>query len=139
MDQYVQGRRCAILEEKALMQLELAVRFVDHVTIIDMTGHLTLGERCSLFRETAKGLFEAGHTHVLLNLRGLTYIDSAGLGELTSCYITASRMGGKAGVVSARGKVEQVLQITHLSDLFVSFSDEDEAVGSFSRAGGGNF
>ncbi len=113
------------------MNPEAAVRLVGSVAIVDMTGRFTLGEGCSLLRDTVKELLESGRKHILLSLKGVTYIDSSGLGELAACYVTASRMGGQLKILNAQGKVHDVLQVTRLFTVFVSFADEAEAIRSF--------
>jgi len=113
------------------MNLEVAVRPVGNVAVVDMTGRLTLGD--SLFRATVKELLESGRKHILLGLNGLTYIDSSGLGELTTCYITARRVGRQVKILNAQRKVHEMLEITGLFKLFESFSDEAEAIRSFGQ------
>lgn len=113
------------------MKLQLSVRMVENVAVVDLAGHFTLGEGCLLFHDTVKELFESGHRHILLSLTGLTYIDSSALGELTTCYITASRLGGQVRILNPRGRVHDMLEITRLFTVFVSFTDEAEAIRSF--------
>ena len=111
--------------------MAVAVRHVDNVALVDMTGRLTLGEGCSLLRDTVKELLESGRKHILLSLKGMTYIDSSGLGQLAGCYVTTSRMGGQLKILNAQGKVHDMLQVTRLFTVFVTFSDEAEAIRSF--------
>jgi anti-sigma B factor antagonist len=110
---------------------EIAVRAVANVEVVDMTGRLTLGDGCSLLRDTVRELLNSGRTQILLNLKGVTYIDSSGLGQLAGCYVTASRMGGQLKILSGQGKVNDLLQVTRLFTVFVTFSDEGEAIRSF--------
>jgi anti-sigma B factor antagonist len=117
------------------MNLEVAVRFVGNVAVVDTTGRITLGDECTLFRNTMRELFESSHKDILLNFKGLTYVDSAGLGELTTCYITSCRKGGQVRIVNARIKIQQILEITHLLTFFMIFSDETEAIRSFGPEG----
>jgi anti-sigma B factor antagonist len=113
------------------MHPEVAVRLVGNVAVVDMTGRLTLDEGCSLLRESVKELLESGRKHILLSLKGVTYIDSCGLGQLAGCYVTASRMGGQLKILNGQGKVNDMLQVTRLFTVFVTFSDEAEAIRSF--------
>jgi anti-sigma B factor antagonist len=112
-------------------EVAVAVRHVGNVALVDMTGRLTLGEGCSLLRDTVKELLESGRKHILLSLKGMTYIDSSGLGQLAGCYVTASRLGGQLKILTAQGKVHDMLQVTRLFTVFVTFSDEAEAIRSF--------
>jgi len=113
------------------MNPEVAVRLVDNVALVDMTGRLTLGEGCNLLRDTVKELLESGRKCIVISLRGVTYIDSSGLGQLAGCYVTASRMGGQLKILNGPGKVNDMLQVTRLFTVFVTFSDEAEAIRSF--------
>jgi len=113
------------------MNPEAAVRHAGEVAIIDMKGRLTLGEGCSLLRNTVKELIGSGRRQILLSLNGVTRIDSSGLGELAACYATASRLGGQFKILNAPGKVNDMLQVTRLFTVFVTFADEAEAIRSF--------
>ena len=113
------------------MNLDVAVRQVGDVALVDMAGRFTLGEGCGLLRDTVKGLLESGRKQILLSLKGVTFIDSSGLGQLAGCYVTASRMGGQLKILHSPGKVSDMLQVTRLFTVFVTFSDEAEAIRSF--------
>ena len=113
------------------MNSQVAVRLAGDVAIVDMTGRLTLGEGSALLRDTVKQLLDSGRKHILLSLQGVTYIDSSGLGQMAGCYVTASRMGGQLKILHAQGKVNDMLQVTRLFTVFVTFSDEAEAIRSF--------
>ena len=113
------------------MNPEVAVRLVGDAAIVDMKGRFILGEGCNLLRDTVKGLLESGRRNILLNLQGVTYIDSSGLGEMAGCYVTVSRLGGQLKILSAQGKVNDMLRVTRLFSVFVTFSDEAEAIRSF--------
>jgi anti-sigma B factor antagonist len=110
---------------------EVEVRLAGNVAIVDMTGRVTLGEGCNLLRETVKQLLNSDRKHILLNLKNVSYIDSSGLGQLAGCYVTTSRMGGQLKILNTEGKVHDLLQITKLFTVFVTFSDEAEAIASF--------
>jgi anti-sigma B factor antagonist len=113
------------------MNPEVSVRLVGDVAIVDMSGRFTLGAGCSLLRDAVKELLESGRKHILVSLRSITYIDSYGLGQLTGCYVTASRMGGQLKILHGPGKVNDMLQVTRLFTVFVTFSDEAEAIRSY--------
>lgn len=114
---------------------ELAVRRIGDVSIVDIVGRIALGEGCDLLRDAVKELLDSGQKQILLSLNGVTYIDSSGLGQLLSSYVTASRLGGQLKILIGQGKVHEMLQITRLFTVFVTFSDETEAIGSFSPLG----
>src|SRR5262249_34423962 len=103
----------------------------DDVAILDLTGRITLGEGSGILRDTIKDLVDAGESRILVNLRDVTYIDSAGLGELVGAYATVRRQGGQVKLVNTLSKVDNLLQITKLYTVFVSYDDEAAAVASF--------
>lgn len=113
------------------MSATAAVRHSGNVAIVDLAGRITLGEGCGLVRDTIKGLVNGGARNLLINLRNVTYIDSAGLGELVGSYATISNMGGNIKLLHVEGKVKDLLQITKLYTVFVTFSDEAAALKSF--------
>ena len=77
------------------MSIKASTRLVDGVTIVDLSGRITLGEASSTLRETVRDLISKGQKNILLNLGDVTYIDSSGIGELVSSYTSVSNQGGK--------------------------------------------
>jgi anti-sigma B factor antagonist len=97
------------------------------ITVVEISGRIVGGEEAVLLRDKVKRLL-AGATDVVLNLSGLTFIDSAGLGALVS-LLTSSRAAGRMlRLVSVRGRVRQLLDITRLSSVFEIYGDVDQAV-----------
>ena len=113
------------------MALKSNVRQVGNVAIVELAGRITLGEECAHLRETLKGLQAAGQRAVVLNLKDVTYIDSAGLGELVGAYASMSNQGGEIKLLNVQNKVSDLLQVTKLFTVFASYNDESEAVRSF--------
>jgi anti-sigma B factor antagonist len=109
------------------------VREEDGITIVDLSGRVTLGEGACTVRDTVKRLMDRGDMRILLNLRDVTYIDSAGLGELVGSYATMTNRGGQIKLLHAQNKVQDALRVTRLHGLFESFLDEAEALRSFTR------
>ena len=107
------------------------VRHVGNVAIIDLAGRITLNDGAGSIRTAVQGVLADGHKSILLNLSGVEYLDSAGLGEMSSAYITVARQGGKLKLLNPQPKVHNLLQVTRMYSLFVSFSDESSAVASF--------
>lgn len=101
------------------------------VTVVDLSGRMTLGEGCGVIRDTVKRLVESGEKLIVLNLAGVNYIDSAGLGELVGAYATVTNQGGALKLLNVQKYVHEVLQITRLYSVFEAFSDEKEALASF--------
>ena len=113
------------------MSLSTEVREYSGVTIVDMTGRITLGEESGHVRDTVRGLLDGGATKIVLNLAGVTYIDSSGLGELVSAYTTSRNQGCEIKLLNVQSKVQDLLQITKLHTVFHCLTDETEAVTSF--------
>jgi anti-sigma B factor antagonist len=118
------------------MALKANVRQTGDVAIVDLAGRITLGEECALLRETLKGLQTAGHKAVVLNLKDVGYIDSAGLGELVHAHASVANQGGEIKLLNVGPKVGDLLQVTKLFTVFASYTDEAEAVRSFGSAAG---
>jgi len=118
------------------MSAKANVRQSGNVTIIDLSGRITLGEGSGLLRSTVKDLVAAGHNQILLNLKDVSYIDSAGLGEMVGSYASVSNQGGNVKLLNVQSKVTDLLQITKLFTVFATYTDENEAVRSFAVAAG---
>jgi anti-sigma B factor antagonist len=116
------------------MSLKAAVRRVDDVNIIDLAGRITLGEGSGLVRNSIKELVNSGQKNILVNLKEVTYIDSAGLGELVGAYATVTNMAGNIKLLHPQSKVHDLLQVTKLYTVFIAFDDETEALSSFAAA-----
>jgi anti-sigma B factor antagonist len=106
-------------------------RVVDGVTILDLKGKMTLGEGDELLRDKVNSLLLQGRKNILLNLEGVPYIDSAGLGEIVRTYTTVSRQGGKLKLVNLTKRITDLLSITKLLTVFETFDSEQDAVRSF--------
>jgi anti-sigma B factor antagonist len=117
------------------MSTKAAVRHSGDVAIVDLAGNVTLGQGTGMIRNTIKDLLNAGDKNILLNLREVGYLDSSGLGELVGAYATVTNMGGRIKLLNAQTKVSNLLQVTKLYTVFVTFTDETEAVRSFAADG----
>jgi anti-sigma B factor antagonist len=106
-------------------------RQVNGVTVVDMSGRITLGEGSVILRETVKDLLAKGHKKILLNLGDVSYIDSSGIGELVSAFTSVRREGGELKLLKLTKKVHDLLQITKLYTVFDIKDDEAGAVQSF--------
>jgi len=115
------------------MACKATVRQVGDVTVVDLSGRITLGDGSGTVRETVKGLIGKGQKQILLNLADVSYIDSAGLGELVGCYATMTNQGGQIKLLNAQSKVRDLLQVTKLYTVFENFTDEAAAQRSFER------
>lgn len=114
--------------------MKATIRQVDSVTVVDISGRITLGEGCSQLRELIRNEVAKGNKHVLLNMADVTYIDSSGIGELVSAYTAVSNQGGQLKLLSLTKKVHDLLQITKLYTVFDVHDDEVKAITSFEKA-----
>ena len=113
------------------MTMKASTRQVYVVTIIDLSGRITLGEGSVVLRDTIRESVGKGVKKILLNLGDVTYIDSSGIGELVSAYTTVRNQGGELKLLNLTKKVHDLLQITKLYTVFDVRDDEAGAVGSF--------
>ena len=113
------------------MSIKASTRQVDKVTIVDMSGRITLGEGSSTLREAVRDLVSKGQKKILLNLGDVSYIDSSGIGELVSSFTSVSNQGGNLKLLNLQKKVHDLLQITKLYTVFEVHTDEAAAVRSF--------
>jgi anti-sigma B factor antagonist len=113
------------------MSLKMGTREVKDIIIIDLSGRLTMGEACAAIREEV--LDEVGHgfKKILLNLAEVSYIDSAGLGELTSAYTSVKNRNGQLKLLNLTKRVHDLMQITKLYTVFDVYDDERTAIASF--------
>lgn len=114
--------------------MEIAERTVNDVTILDLKGKMTLGEGDELLKDRINSLLAAGRKKLLLNLEGVPYIDSAGLGEIVRTYTTVSRQGGNLKLLSLTKRITDLLAITKLLTVFETFESENDAVQSFAAS-----
>ncbi len=112
--------------------MKIAVREVQGVTIIAPSGKITIGVGDVALREAVREALDRGARQMLIDLAGVTTIDSSGIGELVSAYTTVTHRGGKLKLFNMPPKVNDILQITQLITVFDVFADEHEAVQSFS-------
>lgn len=113
------------------MALTIASREVDGVSILDMSGRITLGEGSVQLRDAVRDLIGKGQKSILLNLADVNYIDSSGLGELVSAYTSVKNQGGALKLLKLTKKVHDVLQLTKLYTVFDIYDDEAKAIASF--------
>ncbi|HSZ21088.1 MAG TPA: STAS domain-containing protein [Candidatus Acidoferrum sp.] len=113
------------------MSFKATTREVGDVTVIDMDGRITLGEGSALLRDLIRANLARGRKKIVLNLAGIIYIDSTGLGELVSGYRLIKSEGGEIKLLNLNKKVTDLLQITRLYTVFDIHNQETQAVSSF--------
>jgi anti-sigma B factor antagonist len=113
------------------MSMTLTTREVGGVTLVDLSGKITLGEGGVTLRDEVRKLVAAGQKKIVLNLADVNYIDSSGLGELVSAYTAVKNAGGELKLLNLTSKVRDLLVITKLVTVFDVKDDEASAVSSF--------
>ena len=108
-------------------------RRVDGITILDLSGRITLGEGSVVLRDQIRDLLGKGEKKILLNLGDVTYIDSSGIGELVSAFTTVRNQGGELKLLNLTKKVHDLLQITKLYTVFDVKDDETSAIKAFAK------
>lgn len=114
--------------------MQIEERRVGSVIVLDAKGKLTLGDGDVLLKDKIHSLVHQGHKQVVLNLGDVSYIDSAGIGEIVGSYTTLSRVGGSLKLLNLTKRIHDLLAITKLLTVFETFNTEDEAVRSFPAA-----
>lgn len=114
------------------MALELANRVSGDVTIVDLRGRCTLGGETEDLGRELKKLIDGGCRKLLLNLTELSQIDSTGVSTIVASYVTLRRLKGEVKLLHPTGRVQTVLEITHMLQVIPNFEEEAAAVASFS-------
>ena len=111
--------------------MTITTREVSHVTIVDITGRIILGDETGQLRDTIHQLIAADKKKIIVNLANVDYIDSSGVGELVSSFTTVRNAGGELKLLSLTKKVRDTLWVTKLYTIFDVKDDEFTAVKSF--------
>lgn len=111
--------------------MKTTVRTVGQVSVVELSGKITIGEGDVVLRDKVLELLNAGNSKILLSLEKVSYMDSAGIGELVACFKKAREKGGTVKLLKPSGKVEDLLQLTKLWEVFEIFDEEKQAIASF--------
>jgi anti-sigma B factor antagonist len=112
--------------------MQISQRTVGDVVIVDISGKITLGEGGdAILKDKMRSLIQQGHKKLLLNLGDVSYVDSAGLGEIVQAYATVNKDGGKLKLLNVTKRIKDLLSITKLLTVFDTFDTEGEAIASF--------
>ena len=114
------------------MSVKLSTRQLEGVSVVDVSGRLTLGEGTSTLRDTLSTMAAGGQNRILLNLEGLSYLDSSGIGTLVSSFATITKGGGQLKLLKLTNRVKDLLVITKLYTIFEVYDDQATALRSFS-------
>src|SRR3954463_12458408 len=114
-----------------MSDITISERQAGDVTILDLSGKVTIGEGSVALRTTIRRLLGEGKKKILLNLGGVGYIDSSGIGELVSSFTAINKEGGQLKLLNLTQKLQDLLGITKLLTVFDVYENESDALGSF--------
>jgi len=114
--------------------MDMKERLVGGVTILDLSGKLTIEDGVQLLKDKVQTLVQGGRKQLVLNLGGVPYIDSGGLGVLVAGYTTMTKAGGRLTLINVNKKNHDLLSITRLVTIFETFDSEPEALASYPAA-----
>src|SRR4029077_19508650 len=113
--------------------MQLSERKIGDVVIVDVSGRITLGDGGDqALKDKMGSLVQQGYTKLLLNLGDVSYVDSAGLGEIVQSYATVNKNGGTLKLLNVTKRIKDLLSITKLLTVFDTYDSEAEALASFS-------
>lgn len=113
------------------MSAKLTNRQSGDVAVVDLSGRITMGEGSVALREHVRELMAQGHTKILLNLTGVTFMDSSGIGEMVSGYVHASHNNGRVKLCGLTRRVRDLLQVTRLYNVLDIYEYEEDALKTF--------
>ncbi len=111
------------------MQLEIKLRNTEGITCLDLSGKILLGEEAEALRVKIKELLDSQKKRILLNLGGITYIDSTGVGTVVEAFLAAQKAGGKLALLIPSGPADKVTRVFGPLQQ-ASFKSEKEALAS---------
>jgi anti-sigma B factor antagonist len=109
--------------------LNIKEREAGDAAILDLDGNIIMGSGSTQLRETIRRLIQEGKEKIILNLAGVKYIDSSGVGELVSSSVALNRAGGQLKLLNLPEKVEEVMALSSLLSIFEVYEDESKALG----------
>jgi anti-sigma B factor antagonist len=114
------------------MSAKINVRHVEGVTVLEVSGRIVLGEGGIAFRDSIQNVLRTDTKKIVVDLGGVNYMDSSGLGELTNAYTSAKARGCDVRLAGLTRRLDNLMLITKLATVFDIYSDEAEAVAAFS-------
>ena len=117
-----------------MAQLNIKERQAGDVAIMDLDGEVRIGDSATALRSAIRNLVTGGNNKLLLNLAGVRYIDSSGIGELIANYTTVGRSGGQLKLLNLTKRITDLLSITKLLTVFETYESENDAVRSFAAS-----
>ena len=116
---------------KPIMSFQVAARERDRIIVVDVVGRLTLTDSRTQLRDLVHVFTSNGHKKFLINLEGVDFVDSNGLGELTRCFCSVRQAGGDMKLVHVNPRVQSLLEMTRINNLFDIYTEEQVALEAF--------
>jgi anti-sigma B factor antagonist len=113
------------------MSAKVTIRHVEGVTVLEVSGRITLGEGGVTLRDAIQEALKTGTKKLVIDMGGVGYMDSSGIGELTGAYVSAKNRGCELKLLHLTKKIDDLMQITKLATLFDIYTDEKAALASF--------
>jgi anti-sigma B factor antagonist len=113
------------------MSAILKTRFAGEIAVVDISGRITMGEASFALRDTVRELIAGGHMKILLNLAGVAFMDSAGIGELVSGYVSATNKQGTLKLCELTKRIRDLFQVVRLYNVLPIFESEEDALRTF--------
>ena len=120
--------------ERIAMPLEISIRESDGITIVDLEGRASIGPNTDRLNHELRRLAADGVRKILVNLAGLTMMDSSGIATIAGTYVSLTREGGSLKLLRPSDRVREVLVVMRILNSIPTFEDEAEALASFSTA-----
>jgi len=111
-----------------MTNFQISARQIDNVTILDLEGRLILGSATESLSQSLQETIAKGTRKLLLNMRGVTQVDTTGISTIVRAFVSLGRSGGKLGLFHLSERVRMVLDLTRLLNVIPSFPDEAEAL-----------
>jgi anti-sigma B factor antagonist len=114
--------------------LQITERAINDLVVLQLDGHLVFDESDGILRDRVRSLVAAGARLLLLDLHGLSYVDSGGIGALVEMYLHVAKRGGRLALLCPSTCANRVMQITHVSTVFEIFQTEEQALRGMNAA-----
>jgi anti-sigma B factor antagonist len=115
--------------------MDIKERIIDDVVVLSIVGDITMSDSgAPLLAANIKGALQAGYTRLVLDLGGVRYVDSGGLGEIVHAYTSVTNGGGTIKLLNLTRRLKDLMAVTKLLTVFDSFDQESEALASFTTA-----
>lgn len=115
------------------IRLETATREIDSVKVLDVTGEIDV-YTAPQFKEAVNSILESGQKHLIINMAGVTYMDSSGFGTLLSATKRLRPQGGTVNLVKCNSSIDRILSITRLNTIFGTYNSVEEAIEAVAKS-----